>query len=565
MARTSRRNQNNEAKPASASVAADDRIKTAAYVRLSVEQEDADTIQNQAEYIKEFIRGREDLELVGVYMDHGYTGTNFDRPEFSRLMMDAQSGVISCIVVKDLSRFGRNFIETGYYLETLLPKLNVRLIAINDNYDSDRDEDRASLAVPVKNMVNEMYARDQSRKVSLANDRARANGTYTIEHSVYGYVLNKENNNYEVNSDTAPIVQLAYRWFLQGIGCGEIADRFNKMNIMTPQEYKCRYELHKDWSGKQIWNSGKVRDLFKRDVYAGDLVLGRRRQELYKNLPKDRKVPRDEWTIYKDHHEAIVPREDVENVHKMLREKVIQRREVIANNEILNQDYNRTFNKLVYCKACNRIMYQDTKSYKNGKWKSVGNSYMCKGRIGEHNRNGCFQSINDDYLRTVVTDQVRNLARQVVDTNALLQKLKKRQNDQFPIMQYQNRIARLTLREEKCLNKIGKLYEDLSSGIIDQDDYRDFRDQYQKERLDLMKQIKESRQQLDKVTSQIISFEELAEKMRHYLDNVKITREMAEALIDRIYVDKGKVAEIRFKCDDIYQGVLEMLKAGEEK
>jgi len=210
-------------------------------------------------------------------------------------------------------------------------------------------------------------------------------------------------------------------------------------------------------------------------------------------------------------------------------------------------------------------MYQDTKSYKNGKWKSVGNSYMCKGRIGEHNRNGCFQSINDDYLRTVVTDQVRNLARQVVDTNALLQKLKKRQNDQFPIMQYQNRIARLTLREEKCLNKIGKLYEDLSSGIIDQDDYREFRDQYQKERLDLMKQIKESRQQLDKVTSQIISFEELAEKMRHYLDNVKITREMAEALIDRIYVDKGKVAEIRFKCDDIYQGVLEMLKAGEEK
>jgi len=565
MARTSRRNQNNEAKPASASVAADDRIKTAAYVRLSVEQEDDDTIQNQAEYIKEFIRGREDLELVGVYMDHGYTGTNFDRPEFSRLMIDAQSGVISCIVVKDLSRFGRNFIETGYYLETLLPKLNVRLIAINDNYDSDRDEDRASLAVPVKNMVNEMYARDQSRKVSLANDRARANGTYTIEHSVYGYVLNKENNNYEVNSDTAPIVQLAYRWFLQGIGCGEIADRFNKMNIMTPQEYKCRYELHKDWSGKQIWNSGKVRDLFKRDVYAGDLVLGRRRQELYKNLPKDRKVPRDEWTIYKDHHEAIVPREDVENVHKMLREKVTQRREVIANNEMLNQDYNRTFNKLVYCKACNRIMYQDTKSYKNGKWKSVGNSYMCKGRIGEHNRNGCFQSINDDYLRTVVTDQVRNLARQVVDTNALLQKLKKRQNDQFPIMQYQNRIARLTLREEKCLNKIGKLYEDLSSGIIDQDDYRKFRDQYQKERLDLMKQIKESRQQLDKVTSQIISFEELAEKMRHYLDNVKITREMAEALIDRIYVDKGKVAEIRFKCDDIYQGVLEMLKTGEEK
>lgn len=541
-----------------------ERIRTAAYVRLSVEQEDDETIQNQAEYVKAFINDRKDLELAGVYMDHGYTGTNFDRPEFSRLMMDAQSGVISCIVVKDLSRFGRNFIETGYYLETLLPRLNVRVIAINDNYDSDRDEDRASLAVPVKNMVNEMYARDQSRKVSQANDRARANGTYTIEHSVYGYLLDKENNTYKVNPDTAPIVQLAYRWFLQGISCGQIADRFNKMNIMTPQEYKYRHELHKEWSGKQIWNSGKVRDLFKRDVYAGDLVLGRRRQQLYKNLPKDRKVPREEWTIHRDHHEAIVPREDVETVHKMLTENVLERRRVVAANETLNQDYNRTFNKLVYCRACNRIMYQDTKSYKDGKRKAVGNTYMCKGRIGEHDRNGCYQSINDDYLRTVVTDQVRNLAKQVIDTNQLLQKLKKRQDDRFPIMQYQNRIARLTLREEKCLNKIGKLYEALSAGDIDQEDYRKYREQYQEERLELSKQIEESRQQLDEVTSQLLSFEELAEKLSQHLEDINLTRELAESLIDKIYVDNGKVAEVRFKCADVYQNIVGMLKAGED-
>lgn len=563
MARTSRRHQTNEVRTTAAPITVDDRIKTAAYVRLSVEQEDDETIQNQAEYIKEFIKRQDDLELAGIYMDHGYTGTNFDRPEFSRLMMDVQSGMIGCIVVKDLSRFGRNFIETGYYLETLLPKLNVRLIAINDNYDSDRDEDRANLAVPVKNMVNEMYARDQSRKVSLANERARANGTYTIEHSVYGYILDKENNNYIVNPDTAPIVQLAYRWFLQGISCGQIADRFNKMNIMTPQEYKYINELHKEWSGKQIWNSGKVRDLFKRDVYAGDLVLGMRRQQLYKNLPKDTKVPREEWTIYKDHHDAIVPREDVEAVHKMLRENVLERRRVVAANETLNQDYNRTFNKLVYCKTCNRIMYQDTKSYKDGKRKAVGNTYMCKGRIGEHDRNGCYQSINDDYLRTVVTDQVRNLAKQVIDTNQLLQKLKKRQDDQFPIMKYQNRIARLTLKEEQCMSKIGKLYEDLSSEIIDQDDYRKFRNQYQKERFGIMEQIKESRQQLEKVNSQILSFEELAEKLYQHLDDVNLSRELAEALIDKIYVDGGKVVEIQFKCADIYQDVLNMLKAGE--
>ena len=165
---------------------ADDKLRTAAYVRLSVEHDDDDTIQNQAAYIKDYIEGHRELQLSGVYMDHGYSGTNFDRPEFSRLMLDVQSGLINCIVVKDLSRFGRNFLETGYYLEVLLPKLNVRLIAINDNYDSSREEDQENIAVPVKNMVNEMYAKDQSRKVSLANERARKLGTYTLEKAAYG-------------------------------------------------------------------------------------------------------------------------------------------------------------------------------------------------------------------------------------------------------------------------------------------------------------------------------------------------------------------------------------------
>ena len=130
-------------------------------------------------------------------------------------------------------------------------------------------------------------------------------------------------------------------------------------------------------------------------------------------------------------------------------------------------------------------------------------------------------------------------------------------------MKYQNRIARLTLKEEQCMSKIGKLYEDLSSEIIDQDDYKKFRNQYQKERFGIMEQIKESRQQLDKVNSQILSFEELAEKLYQHLDDVKLSRELAEAIIDKIYVDGGKVAEIQFKCADIYQDVLNMLKAGE--
>ena len=544
---------------------ADDKLRTAAYVRLSVEHDDDDTIQNQAAYIKDYIEGHRELQLSGVYMDHGYSGTNFDRPEFSRLMLDVQSGLINCIVVKDLSRFGRNFLETGYYLEVLLPKLNVRLIAINDNYDSSREEDQENIAVPVKNMVNEMYAKDQSRKVSLANERARKLGTYTLEKAAYGYDLDTEENTFRVNPDTAPVVQLAFRWFLNGLGCGEIAKRFNMMGIITPKEYNCRYVFHKEMSGSRLWNSGKVRDILKRDVYAGDLVLGMRRTELYKNLPKDRKTSREEWTIHRDHHEAIIPREDMDKVHRILEMHVDHRRKILARNESINSERNKLFNSLVYCKKCNRIMYQDGKIYENGERRAVGNTYMCKGRIGTHNRNGCFQSINDDYLRVIVTDQIRKLAVSVVDTDRILHDMKKRQKEHDPVMQCQNRIGLLKIRDEECSSRVSKLYEDLSAGAIEQDDYTSLRNQYQQERVEIRRQINACRIELESVKERIRSFEELADTLQQYLSDIKLTRELVEMLIDRIYVDEGKVVEIRFKCRDVFQDVLELIKVGDSE
>ena len=134
-------------------------LATAAYARLSVDKEKNDeSIQNQIELLHQYIREHEEYSLVDTYVDDGYTGTDFDRPEFIRLMDDVRTGKIQCFIVKDLSRFGRNFIETGYYIDTIFPSLNVRLISINDDFDSSREEDRNSLVVPIKNMINEMYA-----------------------------------------------------------------------------------------------------------------------------------------------------------------------------------------------------------------------------------------------------------------------------------------------------------------------------------------------------------------------------------------------------------------------
>ena len=167
MARKSRRAQNDTA--VSTAVIAniqtkkkENLLRTAAYGRLSVENETDESLQTQMSMLYQFIDEHEDLQLEDSYSDNGYSGTNFDRPEFVRLMDDVRSGKIECIVVKDLSRFGRDYLETGYYIETLFPHLNVRFISVTDEFDSIREEDRSSLAVPIKNMVNAMYAKDIS-------------------------------------------------------------------------------------------------------------------------------------------------------------------------------------------------------------------------------------------------------------------------------------------------------------------------------------------------------------------------------------------------------------------
>ena len=248
MARKSRRanivQEKKEELHISTSIITRRQLATAAYARLSVDKEKNDeSIQNQIELLHQYIREHEEYSLVDTYVDDGYTGTDFDRPEFIRLMDDVRTGKIQCIIVKDLSRFGRNFIETGYYIETIFPCLNVRLISINDDFDSSREEDRNSMVVPIKNMINEMYAKDASKKRVLSFEMHSRRGDMKIAKSIYGYTVDKEENQLKVNAETAPIVQAIFRWYQMGRGTGDIVKRLKMLDIMTPFAYKATHEI----------------------------------------------------------------------------------------------------------------------------------------------------------------------------------------------------------------------------------------------------------------------------------------------------------------------------------
>ena len=216
---------------------------TAIYARLSVENsgksEKIDVIQNQIDICKEYVKSCPYLSLVDVYIDNGRTGTVFDRPEFNRLMNDIRTGRIKCLVVRDLSRFGRDYIEAGTYLERIFPQIGLRFIAIKEHYDSfDTDGSNESLIIPLQNMINALYSKDISRKVSTALRSQMEQGTFRKRNLPYGYRWNEEHTNMVIDEETAPIVKQIFQWKIEGVTVATILNRLDEMGAPNTEQRK---------------------------------------------------------------------------------------------------------------------------------------------------------------------------------------------------------------------------------------------------------------------------------------------------------------------------------------
>ena len=565
MARTSRRKNLQQADFGAAEHRIKSREPAAAYVRLSVEEEEGDSIDTQLTTLKNYIAKSTDLYLEDVYIDNGYTGTNFDRPDFNRMMTDVRSGRIRCIVVKDLSRFGRNFLESGYYIETLLPKLNARLIALTDDFDSIRQSDQDALSVPIKNMVNEFYAKDYSKKVSDMNAARRRSGKYKIEKSMYGYSVDKEKDEYCVNPETAPIAQMIFRWYLAGVPCGRIAKSLNLLGIMTPQEYKCKYEfVGAEMTAAPVWTTGKVITVLRRESYVGDRILGVRLTALYKNY-KDKDMPRDEWTIYKDNHEPIITREDFARTQEMLDSKLELIRETVRRGREINPELDKMFEGFIYCGSCNRKMRIETKRYNDGVVKLEGAIYVCKGRQGREYTPGCRLAIEIDLLKVLVNDQLQMMISLLLDQQKAVAKIRKLHDEKNSVQKYKRRIESLSFKCDKCGEKLMQLYEDLTAGVIEKEDYETLRAQYQAERRKYEEKILEYRNLMMQAQSRMDEFESIVETLKEKFHHMPLCRELLEYLVEKIIIHDDKRMEIVYKFSDVFQTITEIVEGGDTK
>lgn len=281
MARKSRK-QTTIQSPAVVGAVKSETISTAIYARLSIENngkdDEGDSIENQISFCKSYVIEHPYLNLVGVYEDNGSKGTNFDRPQFKKMMDEVKAGRIKCLVVKDLSRFSRDYIEAGAYLEKIFPFMGIRFISITDGYDSAVSGDaEKALMVPLKNMINTAYAKDISRKIITSFRARQAKGEILPAFAPYGYVKSKtQAYRYEIDEETAPYVRMIFEWKAEGLSHREISEKLIAMGAVTPAMRKVQLGIWKAEKYKHTtWYGRTIIDILQNRTYTGCIVYGR--------------------------------------------------------------------------------------------------------------------------------------------------------------------------------------------------------------------------------------------------------------------------------------------------
>lgn len=563
MARKSRRNKSAETGSSpNIAVRSGHLIDAGAYIRLSVENggnETDETLVVQQMLVEKYIEEHPDLMLAGTYIDNGFSGTNFERPGFKKLLEDVRSGKIQCIVVKDLSRFGRDYLETGYYLETILPRLNVRFIAITDDYDSSRKEDRENISVPLKNMVNAMYAKDMSKKILAAKDAQRAKGNVTLSKVAFGYVRSEDRHRQVVDEETAPFVRIMFQWYLMGASKKEIAERLNLMGIATPGQREKSGNLTVPLEQTK-WRAGTVEKILNNPTYAGDIVTGKLKQSLYKGIKQYRTSPED-WNVQKDMHPAMVARDDYESIM----EKGKAMRSITESWRMKYREdrekYKDCFPGMVRCGDCKRPMYCVRYTHNWETNEKVGIYYVCSAQ--NYPEAYCGQKVEENLLKIVVMDQIQNLIKSMCDRKKLLQKIKGGANEKNAFYEAGARVRALERKITQAEEKNTRLYEDYVSRIVEKEDFDMMKERYIRELQSLREELQEAEQDRRILEKKANKYMDMVSSLEQYLDERCFNEKLVQELVEYVEVYKSGEIHVCFKCDDKFRQITELMEGVE--
>lgn len=358
MARPSRKGLVESVEPVGAQLV----YKTAVYVRLSIEnsgkEDEGASIENQKKVCLDYLESHMDLQLYDIYEDNGRKGTNMDRPEFNRMMEDLRSGKANCVLVKDLSRFSRDYIDAGKYLEKVFPVLGVRFISVTDFFDTNSaNGDQNELMVPMKNMLNAAYAKDISRKIITSFQARQSRCDILPSFGPYGYVKSQEvAYRYELDQKTAPFVKLIFEMVLEGKAICEVIRKLNELGAPTPAARKLELGIwHNEKHAKTRWNNKTITDMLRNPTYTGSIVYGRMPKSLADGVLQHR-TDSSEWRVFRDMHEPIISWEQFDQIQDILREKSRKYKAKVTVSKKRLDKIIDPFKGKIFCGDCGRPM-----------------------------------------------------------------------------------------------------------------------------------------------------------------------------------------------------------------
>lgn len=507
------------------------------YVRLS--QEDMRTgeslsVENQKMILTKYVK-EQGWNTYNIYVDDGYTGTDFNRPAVQQLLEDAKTGKINLIIVKDLSRFGRNYIQIGQYIDYIFPSYNIRFIALNDNVDTANKDTSAMDMMPIVNLFNEWHSASTSKKLKAVKEANAKEGKYRTTFAPYGYEKGKDDKNIPViDEPAASVVRRIFEMRSQGISPRQIADTLNEEKIPIASDYAYaklgktnpRQTLH-------LWSASRIRQIVQNPIYLGHMYLMKTTTVSYKN---HKTLYRDEedMVIIKNNHEPIITQEIWDKCREM--------EASVSQGKKTKTGFVAPLSGLMFCKDCGEKMRMgwSYSHYKNGGKGKKHNYFNCV----NHNRFGKFACsshyIRMNTLNSIILQDIRSMSQFVLDDEesarqqflAHKEKYNARQTDDE-----QKRLRNGKLRLSELEKLIPSIYEDKVLGKIPEDVCVNLLEKYQAELEELSADVEKLEARLNSVKQDENDVEEFIRRLKKYTDVQELTREMCLELIEYITID----------------------------
>lgn len=524
------------------------------YLRLSRDDGDkaeSDSIRNQRELILDYVKQNPGITFSEEYADDGFSGTSFERPAFERMMEDVKAKKINCIIVKDLSRLGRNYIETGKYLEKIFPYLGVRFISVTDHYDSaDESRSEDQIIIPFKNLINDAYCRDISIKIRSQLEIKRKQGQFTGGFAVYGYMKDPDDKNHLVVDEyAAEIVRMIFGLKMDGYSSLRIATHLNNMNVLPPLEYKrmCGLNFNSGFrSGSDPkWAVTTINRVLENEMYIGNMVQGKKRKINYK-VKQCVPVKKEEWIRVENMHEAIIPKAVFENVQNLM---TMDTRTAPTENGVY------MFSGLLKCADCGQNMSRRSAHKKD----KIYYYYHCS-TFKKHDGSCTSHNISEKRLYSAVLTAIQKQTDLIEDADNIISLMDGLPHSQFGVKSLRKQVLTLNTEIDRYSNLKSKMYIDLQERVITKEEYDDMNERFSEKINAAKSTIREIENKIN--NKMMVKNENRAwmEDFKKYGHMQSLERRVLVTLIESIVVYSKDKIEVTYRFQDEIQEFIEVAK-----